>query len=108
MKYIKTFESRKKVFKVGQYVISEFVPFKTEIKNFLENNIGQIIGISKNFGFNDKPYTAYNVKYTNIPLDLKWAFKNDIQDFYPENIRLATKEEMIRYKLDEITNKFNI
>jgi len=108
MKYIKTFESRKKVFKVGQYVISEYVPFKPDIKNFLENNIGQIIGISKNFGYNDKPYTAYNVKYTNIPSDLKWVFKNDIHDFYPENIRLATKEEIKKYKLYNITNKFNI
>ena len=67
MKYLKTFENIKEP-QIGDYVIcSEYDPgsSRTELENFLSNNIGQII---------NKHPAHYYVKYKHVPKKLKLSF----------------------------------
>jgi hypothetical protein len=113
MKYIKAFENINN-YKVDDYVLINYdtnTKSLSDLKNFVNNNIGKIMFI------NDK---SLIVQYNNIPDKLKHFFddksinteniKNSIFFWNRGNtiIRLATEEEIEKYKLDKISNKFNI
>ena len=73
MKYLKFFENEqisKKLPNVGDYVLCD-ESFKTELNNFINNNIGKIIKIE-----HDSHITEYLVEYdlNLIPLGIKKYF----------------------------------
>jgi len=92
MKYIKTFENISKKFKVGQYVIVKYISYTPQLYDFLNNNIGKIVSITEHFEI--PKYIIYNVKYENIPDDIKWAFNGrnkNLYKAYSNELKLATK-----------------
>ena len=109
MKYLKKFENKTNNFKIGQYVVAENLPYTyiQDLKNFLNNNVGQITMIGDK-DYIDNSYSKYYVKYENIPKNLEYLFYKNQKESYTKNIRLATEEEIENYKLNKITNKFNI
>jgi len=108
MKYIKTFENKNKVFKVGQYVIAENIPYKPNLKSFFNDNIGLIIKKEKYTNSINVKITEYIVKYENIPDNIETYFMKNSIHFYSDDLRLATEEEIEKHELNNITNKFNI
>ena len=74
MKYIKTYEERKKP-KVGDYVVvnpeklKKRVNFKNKISNFISSNIGKII-------YRNVKENTLTVAYFNVPDKLIYSFQN--------------------------------
>jgi hypothetical protein len=113
MKYLKKFENINH-YNVGDYVLVNYVTKSTtlsKLANFVNSSIGKIMFID------DK---SLIVQYNNIPDKIKHFFSdktvgnNNIKNsvFFWDKInaikRLATEEEIEKYKLDTIASKFNI
>lgn len=119
MKYIKTYENSQKPPKIGDYVAinpSKNLPvnniYINIIKDFLKNNIGQIINIKKEKvmfppGKLNKINYMLAVKYENVPEDVSGFFKNNIKVFNLSSVAAfgKTKEE-VEIKLS--ANKYNL
>ena len=106
MKYIKQFENISKDPKVGDYVICE--EGNPELKEFIENNIGQICRI-----YTEKYnpiYPKYYIKYDNIPDDLKgFSILNGIKVriIFSHNI-LFYSNSIEELELKISANKYNL
>ena len=108
MKYIKKFEYQQDKPEIGDYVLL-FIKRKgapQDYKEFLNNNIGQIINIKSSNTFQ----TEVRISYDNVPENIKKMFHNlipgavrvrtfDIRDVYifgktPEDVetKLAAKK----------------
>jgi hypothetical protein len=124
MKHLKTYEYFTNLsdakFKVGDYVkLTPRENIHNEIKDFLNNNIGQIHNIEFNkFG---KKYYFYNVRYDNVPKNIfKYTrYMGSMTDGLKEQgeiftadkenlIRLATPEEIEIMKVKKDSEKYNI
>ncbi len=123
MKYIKAYEGINDTainFKPGNIVkIIPDTDYIDEIKNFLNNNIGEIYNIEHNkYGLD---YYFYNIRYDNVPNklhkytrymgsipegDLKT--QGEIFTAVDDNVRLATPEEIKEHKIKIDANKFNL
>jgi len=107
MKYIKTFERVSRKFKVGDYVVAENMPYKPEIRDFLNNNVGEVVRL-KDFNNKIMFYTNFFVKYKNVNKEIEIWFPDNIKEFDRDALRLATKEEIENQKIKNTANKFNI
>jgi hypothetical protein len=83
-----------------------------KIKNFIENNIGQI---HKHLSCGLTIYDIY-IKYKNIPKDIKFYFENfkiDLTSNQRENIKYVEfvskyKEACEKYLMNKISTKYNL
>ena len=93
-------------FKKGDYVIAIDLDLSIKeilLKNYLENNVGQIINIDDNTSSAKYWYEAY---YEKVPKEVKSNFwMDDIYNYEEKEIRLATPEEV---EIQKQRNKFNI
>lgn len=79
MKYIKLYEGYKP--KIGDYVVINSEYPNSEVSNFLENTVGQIIDLDEEY-----PKESFKVKYENYPKTIerwfmdgcRWHSKYDI------------------------------
>jgi len=115
MKHLRLFEDELKYkYKVGDYVsINYDTKSKTlsKLKDFVNNEIGKIMFIDD---------SSMIIQYVNIPDKLKHFFgdknvgnkniKNSVFFWNKNNTieRLATDDEIKKYELIKISNKFNI
>ena len=108
MKYIKIYEKNKNNFKIGDYVIADKYYCENDkndtVKIFLKNNIGIISDISMK---------SHDVNYINIPSKIKKLIDDrttirNVIIFYTDDLRLATDEEIERYKLQKEIIKYNL
>ena len=110
MKHLKQFEFlNQNEPQIGDYVLchEEDVEDDDDLTNFIDNNIGKIIGIDNT---NTVPF---DVEYENVPDNIRYHFT-----FYTSNDRLMTRKEIIYFspnkpnkeELEAIkqANKFNI
>ena len=118
MKHLKKFENNNtaKNFKPGDMVkITPKDNYLIEIKDFLNNNIGEIYNIEHNKYGED--YYFYNIKYYNVPKTLYYytrymgTFPDDglktqgeIFTAVDYQIRLATPEEIMDFKIKLFEN----
>jgi hypothetical protein len=106
MKYIKKFEYRTKQPKVGDYVL--VTDIYVTIRNFIENNIGQIIEIDKTIEL------SYCVIFENIPKEYDLYFgvgcKDDVDNCRwfarREILNFSSNKEDIEYLL--VAKKYNL
>lgn len=103
MKYIKLFDNKNPNLKIGNYVLVNIDYSNPEFFNFINNNIGQIVGISGTH--NDD--LSLRIKYNNIPNDIKSFFRYDTRWFAPYEI-ICVKKTIEDIKLQIDTNKYNI
>ena len=90
MKYIKTYESHKKINENDYVVIINTLSYE-KIKKY---DLGKVI--EKNTKIF---YTEYLVKIDH----LDFLFR-----FFDDDIRLATQEDIEEYEIEQSTNKYNI
>lgn len=104
MKYLKTYEKHQIKFRKYDYVIAVGLKYANSalLKNYLENNIGQIVYIHTDINSNN---TIYEVWYNNVPKELKFEIMDDIYNYSEDEIRLATPEEIDFY---QNINKYNL
>jgi len=118
MKYLKIYEEYKySDIKIGNYVVLNIKKNdiwngssdakKNKIVEFTNNTIGEIVDINK--GYYE---LEIEVKYTNIPFDIKFYFDKDNSIIVGTKEILDLSEEkqdlIDRYKLRQNVNKFNI
>ena len=90
MKYLKRFETLYENTKLGYYVLcedEESVKDKNDVKTFINNNVGTIIGINKYSQY------MYIVEYENIP--------DEIEKFFDEGSRNMKAGEIIYWSDDK-------
>jgi hypothetical protein len=113
MKYLKRFENIDCKFKIGDYVIV-YIKKKhifPEIYEFLNNNVGVVQKCGDEYTNETR---SYQIKYDNMPNDLKnYTIFTVIDDgkivFAKETeMRLATKEEIKNQEMKNKTYKYNL
>src|ERR1035437_1799588 len=103
MKYLKKFESKKYIFKIGDIVTPIDVnSISSGIKEYLECTAGEIIYL-----FGSKNHETYRIKFwcDLVPSELKYTIIHLISDdekyfivnFSNNQIRLSTEEEKEKY-----------
>ena len=112
MKYIKNFEKINiNKPEIGDYVIAIDEDTHTDVKNFINNNIGKIVNIKnhKRFG------VLYHTKYTNVDDDIEEWFTKENNLDKKCGIRCFYLHEIIAFSkniedLDTIlnANKYNL
>lgn len=103
MKYLKTYEMLS--IKFGDYVVCNEIDSEPEITEFTSNNIGQYIGENED---GDGAY-QYNVRFENVPDNLQYYFATpNYRSFRESEIRLATPEEIVKFKILNNANKYNL
>jgi len=98
MKYLKSFENRKK-FNIGDYVVVKNSHYEGFLRRYVETTVTKIIKI-------DEP--AYFVKYYNLPIGLKFQFFNNEDYFNEYDLRFATPDEIEKYELEKNANRYNL
>ena len=110
MKYIKIFEV--KSYKVGDLIVAHTLWFiDEELKNFLYNNVGEIVEIDS-YGVRKK---KFRTKYKNIPeklkryfLTSKFDFGGDLYTLFSKDFDKATPEEIQKQIAKDNSIKFNL
>ena len=102
MKFIKNFENTNiNIPKVGDYVICQEKKYdKSDISDFLKNNIGQIICSFENS-------ELFSIKYSNIPDDLKFFFKKNCRGMFINEIKYYSKNKK-DLEIYITANKYNL
>ena len=116
MKYLKTFEVKNPIYKVGDLVVAHTIWWiDEELKKFLYNNVGEIVNIFTEPGGQIKktPTKKFITKYKNIPEELKHYFltNNFISDRYTlfsKSFDKATPEEIQNQIEKDNSVKFNL
>lgn len=95
MKYLKTYEEKTELLKIGDYVICKEILmshyyFAEKLNDFLTQNVGQYISDVRN--------GMYLVQYENIPEELKKYFNEDEKI---ENSRPMEKREILQWSIDK-------
>jgi len=110
MKHLKEYKSNPKI---GDYVIcQEDNNFRSDLNNFLLNNIGEIVSIDTLYSSDGKGYNLYVTKYdTVIPIKLKNLFIfdefSDRRGFYPDEIiHKSENKKDLNIIID--ANKYNL
>ena len=110
----KIFEDWGDQFTEGSLVIAHSLYKTKELKNFLENNVGEIFWIEK---INGENKIFYNVEYKYVPKKLYQFFRymgsnvDSERKVYPftfGEIRLATPEEIKLQEVKDDANKYNL
>lgn len=98
MKHLKSYESKKEKIKNGDYVVALNFAGYDKTKKYLINSVGKVI-----FKKNAILYTKYIVGY-DFPIEIS----SHTFAFYDDGIRLATTKEIEQYKLEKMTDKYNL
>ena len=109
MKYIKRFENIENTPKIGDYVICQDIIARYEVKDFISNNIGQIIYIVIDTG-------SFSVQYENVPKEFKsFFYSTEYKMKYYSGLRKMMPEEIIKFSKNKeeiedylITKKYNL
>jgi len=99
MKHLQKFNENIKIPGIRDYIVSTMNKADNSIVNFLTNNVGVIILTKPSY---------YDVRYNNIPEDLKNWFVNDHLFLKKDEVRFATPEEIKIYKIGKTLNKYNL
>jgi len=104
MKYLKSFEmNTNKIFdfKVGDYIICEYITLRPDIKHFLEHTVGQITEI--------EDYSSFaTVRYDIDPQLENFYLINGTCSLLKNEMRLATTKEIETQLLKNDVNKYNL
>ena len=99
MKYIKKYNK----FKIGDYVVADkFQTREYELEIFFKKCVGIVINSSKD---------SVDVEFINIPSNIRNKFYDLINNnicFFTHELRLATPEEIEKYKYQKELNKYNL